>query len=392
MTDAAKAKFARPSDYAAVDGSEEPSASAFGTSLFSKVCEDFPTGNVLLSPLSVHKALALVRDGATIGSTNEAEMKQLLGSSSSIEETAEDGDPDVQLNIATSIWVNNLKESYVNGAITNHSAEAEPLPERYTPIDEWIEDKTNGMIKGFLGDDKLSDDIEALVVNAVYFKGAWTTEFDPKDTVDGEFTLRDESKSPAKFMSATFKMEILQDSEALGGASAVMLDYGKKTTDYEPAEFAAIFIKPATSETESMNDVITGLNSQSIDDIMDRSWKTNAKVVLPRFKLDFGPQSLKSSLEDMGIRAAFDQTPDKFDEMSLDPGLHMGDVFHGAAMEVTEAGTEAAATTAVPMRSRSLPRPPPEITFDRPFVVAIIHKSTGEPVFMGRVEEPVLVF
>mmetsp|Transcript_13425 Transcript_13425/g.29154 ORF Transcript_13425/g.29154 Transcript_13425/m.29154 type:complete len:432 (+) Transcript_13425:111-1406(+) len=395
MADAAKAKFAGLSDHAAVGGSEEPelSASAFGTSLFSEVCEEFPSGNVLLSPLSVHKALALVKDGATIGSENEAELKQLLGSSSSIEQTSEDGECDVQLSIATSIWANRLKQSYVDGAVENHSAEAFPLPDRYTPVDDWIEKKTNGMIKGFLGDDELDGDIEALLVNAVYFKGAWTYEFDPKDTVDGDFTLRDESKSPAKFMTATFKMCLLEKASALGGASAVMLDYGNQTSDGEPAEFASIFILPATPDTDSMNDVITGLNSQSIEDLMDRAWKTNAKVVLPRFRLEFGPEKLKPSLEDMGMKIAFDdRNQNMFDEMSGNPGLYVGDVLHGAVMEVTEAGTEAAAATVVPMRSRSMPRAPPEITFDRPFVVVVIHKATGEPVFMGRVEEPVLIF
>jgi len=393
MAHAARAKFAATSDYAAADyATEEPaSASAFGTLLFSEVCKNTPDNeNVLISPMSVHEALSLVKDGATIGSRNEAELKQLLGPSSSIEDTSEH--PDVQLNTATSIWADKLKQSYEDEAVEKYGAETFPLPARYTPVDDWIEDKTNGTIKGFMGDDKLDCDIEALLVNAIYFKGAWTYEFDPKDTVDGDFTLRNESTQPAKFMTATFKMDILQEVDVLGGASAVILDYGKKTTNYEPAEFAAMFILPKTADSDSMNDVITGLNSQSIDALTDKVWKTKTKVLLPRFKLDFGPKEFRPVLEDMGMQAAFDGTFDKFDEMSQDPGLYVEGVFHGAAMEITEAGTEASAATVVPMRNRSRPRSPPTYVFDRPFVVAIIHKSTGEPIFMGRVEEPELEF
>ena len=117
-----------------------------------------------------------------------------------------------------------------------------------------------------------------------------------------------------------------------------------------------------------------------------------------RFKLSFGtdePAKLKPALERMGMKIAFDPSPatdGKFDQMSDDPSVYLDEVFHGAVMEVTEAGTEAAAATVAKMKRRSLPRPPPDVFFDRPFVVAIIHRPTGEPVFIGRVEVPQLDF
>ena len=39
---------------------EEKPASAFGTKLFLEVSKNFPEGNILISPLSVYKALAMV--------------------------------------------------------------------------------------------------------------------------------------------------------------------------------------------------------------------------------------------------------------------------------------------------------------------------------------------
>jgi len=369
-----------------VQENSEPSASTFGTSLFSEVCADFPSGNVLLSPLSVNNALVLVKDGATIGSENESELERVLGPPSLIED---DGDSDVQLIMASSIWANSLKQSYIDGAISNHSADAFPMPSRYTPVDKWIEDKTNGMIKGFLGDDKIDSHIVALLVNAVYFKGTWTYAFDPEKTVDGEFVLRDESKLPARFMTATREMEYIGDSPLLGHAQVVMLDYGEESP--EPSEFTSMFILPDTSDAASMESVISGLNSRPIS--VEDTYKTKVDLKLPRFRLEFGPADLKPSLEDMGMNIAFNEKVDgKFDEMSNDSTLTVGAVLHSAVMEVTEKGTEAAAATVVPMRNRSRPRPPPELTFDRPFVVAVIHRATGTPVFMGRVEEPELVF
>jgi len=250
------------------------------------------------------------------------------------------------------------------------------------------------MISGFLGDDEIPDDTKAFIVNAVYFKGAWTYEFDPEDTIDGDFILRDETALPTRFMTTTREMGFIDRSPALGGASAVVLDYGKKEEKGEPTEFTSLFILPATQDDDSMNDAISGLNSQSISELLDEARETNVILKLPRFRLEFGtdePESLQAALENMGMRIAFDGSYfRKFDEMSTSLDLTVEDVLHGAVMEVTEVGTEAAAVTVVPIRTRSArqPPPPPQMIFDHAFLVAIIHRTTGTPIFMGRVEEP----
>ncbi len=74
--------------------------------------------------------------------------------------------------MATSIWANNLKQSYIDKEKQSQSAEAFPLPRLYSEVDRWIEKKTKGMIKKLLGDDHVDASIVALLVNAVHFKGA----------------------------------------------------------------------------------------------------------------------------------------------------------------------------------------------------------------------------
>lgn len=87
---------------------------------------------------------------------------------------------------------------------------------------------------------------------------------------------------------------------------------------------------------------------------------------------------------------AFDRSIEgKFDEMSYDELLTVDDVLHGAFMQVTEVGTEAGAVTVVSIVGNSWnPIPPPELVFDWPFIVSVIHCKTGSPIFLGRVEEP----
>ena len=74
--------------------------------------------------------------------------------------------------------------------------------------------------------------------------------------------------------------------------------------------------------------------------------------------------------------------------MSDDPEVHISDVIHKALIEVSEEGTVAAAATAVIMKTRSLGPPPLRLTFDRPFLMLVVHTPTGLPMFMGRFNLP----
>ena len=157
--------------------SQEAAYSSFGTQLFKTVSDNFPEGNILISPMSVAKALAMVRDRVTKDSDNLYQMSDVLGPPSFIEQTEHEGndDPDVQLLIANSVWSDaSLRPSFIERVETKHGGEAFELPSRYSKVDEWIEENTGGMIKGFLGDEPVPSDIVALLVNAVYFKGEFS--------------------------------------------------------------------------------------------------------------------------------------------------------------------------------------------------------------------------
>ena len=306
------------------------SSSAFGTALFSELCTELPPeDNVLVSPLSVYQALALAKAGATRGSPNEAEMNQLLGNQTvqdhalMLQKQAENIDPtsDVQLSMATSLWANQIRQSYNITAQKVFSAEAFDLPETYSEVDDWVEEKTNGMITRLMGDARLDPLTVALLVNAVHFRGAWTYEFDPDRTLNSTFHLDDETEVDARYMTAHREMDVIVDSPSPGGASAVILDYGKQGPDRDP-EFSSIFILPESSGVDSMNATISGLNSQPISDLLLEAKSIDVKLRLPRFRFESGPVKLRPSLERMGMTAAFNEDiPNKFLEMNSDPWL-----------------------------------------------------------------------
>jgi serpin B len=74
--------------------------------------------------------------------------------------------------------------------------------------------------------------------------------------------------------------------------------------------------------------------------------------------------------------------------MTGNPELFISDVVHKAFVAVDEAGTEAAAATAVIMKLTAVPEPPLEVTIDHPFIFLIRDIETGAILFIGRVINP----
>jgi serpin B len=107
---------------------------------------------------------------------------------------------------------------------------------------------------------------------------------------------------------------------------------------------------------------------------------------MPRFEFE-SAFSLNDLLAGMGMRTAFSGAAD-FSGMTGYPDLFISDVVHKAFVAVDEAGTEAAAATAVIMPTSAAPEPAVEVTIDRPFIFLIRDIQTGTILFVGRVVNP----
>jgi serpin B len=379
-------------------------SSGFATKLFSVLCDNESTKgeNILISPLSLIQILVLLKDGATSQSQNYNQLSNLVGASDLenaislqkqfLDGASSDQNNGVELNIATSLWTDSLKQSFISSSKSKHSAAVFPLPKQdlFATVNHWVSESTKGLIRNLFDPSTPADpNLVALLVNAVYFKGSWLEKFDESKTVDGEFHSHSK-QLPARFMTASRKMRVIKFSDVLGGASVLVLDYGQNGD--KVSEFSAIFALPSDASDASMNDLVSGLQSQSISDILSMTRSSEVRLQLPRFKLNYGPSSMVDTLRLLGMTDAFDSSKSElFNEMTNDPRTYVDEIFHGAAMEVSEAGSVAAAATGAVMKTRSLVIPF-EMRFNRPFVVSIIHRPSGLPLFLGRVEEPELIF
>ena len=93
------------------------------------------------------------------------------------------------------------------------------------------------------------------------------------------------------------------------------------------------------------------------------------------------------ALSDLGMGLAFTENAD-LSGMTGNRELFIHEVLHKAFVAVDEAGTEAAAATAVIVGVTSVPLEPLAVAVDRPFVFLIRDIQTGAILFVGRVVDP----
>jgi serpin B len=96
--------------------------------------------------------------------------------------------------------------------------------------------------------------------------------------------------------------------------------------------------------------------------------------------------SMRSLLVQLGMGVAFTPAAD-FTGLSTQ-ACCIGLVEHAATLDVGEKGTTASAATAVGMQPTAARVQPPQVLFNRPYLLVVTDRATGEPLFMARVTNP----
>jgi serpin B len=242
-------------------------------------------------------------------------------------------------------------------------------------INDWIAGRTGDRIQDLLPPGSLTGQTRLVLTNAVYFNAAWKTKFDPAATHRADFTRRDGSRVAVDTMAATQKLPY---GEGVDHA-AVMLPY-------DGGELSMALILPPKGRIEAFEAALTPARLTAILDGMTRH---TVSITMPRFEIT-SSFSLADQLGQLGMPVPFTDAAD-FSGISRESSLKLSAVVHKAFVDVSEAGTEAAAATAVTMVGYSLeiPTPPPAVIhLDHPFLLVIRDDATGTILFLGRVEDP----
>jgi serine protease inhibitor len=287
-----------------------------------------------------------------------------------------------RLNIANAIWgqqgyeflpvfLDVLAENYGAGLrILDFMTETE---KSRVAINDWVSDETEGRITDLIPQGAIDELTRLVLTNAIYFNAAWKYPFNEKATANGPFYLLDGGQVIVPMMKQT---ESFGYTECAG--------YQAVELPYDGDELSMVILLPASGNFGAFEG---GLQAQQVDAIINGLRNTQVTLTMPRFKFEsqFG---LKDTLAEMGMRDAFSPDDADFSGMTGNPELFISDVVHKAFVAVDEAGTEAAAATAVIVGTTSIPEPSVEVTIDHPFIFLIRDIQTGAILFVGRVLNP----
>lgn len=365
----------------------------FAFDVFKALLAQDANKNVFISPLSVSTALAMLYNGAE-GETRDAMAKTLNFGSMTLEEidqeysaliqSLENVDQAVNLLIGNSVWMKQefapiVKSSFLNSVGTSYDSDMFTRdftsPSTVNEINNWVDTKTQGKIKQII--DSLSPDMVLLLINAIYFKGMWTIEFDKSKTQQQAFFLSDGSNVTVDMMTTSGNFSYYSDANC----QIARLPYGRdKVAMY-------IFLP---NEGFSLGSFVAGLNQTVHDEYISKLQTLDDLVVkMPKFQVGYA-QSLNSVLNDLGMGIMFN--PVQADFSGIAPptlgNLYVSYVNHKAVVEVNEQGTEAAAVTSVGIHVTVVMPGPPSFVVDRPFYYEIRDDRSGSILFMGEMLNP----
>ena len=363
------------------------SSNDFAFRSFSALRAKEAASNLFISPLSISSAITMTYNGAD-GTTKQA-IKETLGfapqtdteineSFKMLSELLTNIDKTVTFSTANSIWFNQqykLQAPFVQKNENYFGATVKGLDfgsaNAKDAINNWVKSKTNDKIKSIV--DNINADDVMYLVNAIYFKGTWTYQFDKQLTRKADFRKEDGSSVSTDFM--TLK----------NGQYAYYADATKQVVDlpYGNKQFSMTLVLPIGSKTVA--DITPELNSANLSTWLTNAHSSSLELRLPKFKMEY-EKELKEVLTQLGMGIASSNQAN-FSQMvqGSNQQFAISEVKHKSYLDVNEEGTEAAAATSVGIITTSLPQP---IIADRPFVFLIREKSSNAILFIGQLMAP----
>lgn len=345
-----------------------------------------PAGeDVVVSPLSLQLALALLREGATgtpaaeldaaaglTGSQAVADLRALLARyEGDVAGIDPDDPPETPLvHVADSAF---LQQGYPVGAeflervAAYHDAQVyevdfaggDPKP----TLDAWVAEETGGLLTQCPA--PVTRDTRLVLMDAVTFGATWASPFAPENTVDGPFTRADGTSVEVPLMH---QMTAVPYAEGDGWV-AVELPYTEG--------FAMRLVLPDAG-------TLTADGWAAAHEALSGASGTEVLLTLPTWRTDT-TLDLTDALGALGLGSL--RNPDGgLDDVFRD--AFVSAIAQGATITVAEKGTVAAAVTALGLEAGAAPMQPLEVRFDRPFEYQVVHDGTGLVLFAGRVADP----
>ena len=345
--------------------------------------------NTFFSPLSLNMALGMLYNGASGGTRTE--MAEVLGMADFTETEINEYyqkmtqallkiDPLTDISIANSIWYRDwlpVKQPFIDINQTYFDAVVKALdfskPDAADTINKWCAEKTKDKIKEII-ENPINDGVMMYLMNTLYFKSKWYSEFNKMQTKQDDFTKTNNQKEKVNMMQQTAVFPYYADKRL----QCVEMPFGNRA-------FSMVAILPANDM--NIDEFINNFNDSKWQNIINNLRKKNVWLKLPRFKIECDIP-LNDPVMNVGIKRIFSGG---FGNISDFP-LAVSKIKQKTFVEVNEKGAEAVAVTVIEMVTTcDLEGPtiiPVSFFANRPFLYLIKEKSTGTILFIGRMDAP----
>ncbi|KAL3680939.1 hypothetical protein R1sor_023895 [Riccia sorocarpa] len=381
---------------------------AYSLDLYKKLLS-LEHGNVVVSPLSISAALAIIAGGAR-GETLNQMVSHLKFADSNLmhqyfmhirntvlKDSSSDGGP--TSNFANCLLVDKdlpLNQRYRDLIREYYGAESSAVdfPSQAewarSQVNMWVSQQTRGKIPELLPANLVNSATKMIIANAIYFKGQWEKKFDSWRTRDEPFFLLDGRTVSKPMMTSNDKHYI----KNYGSFKVLRLPYRKGTRGDQAFSMNILLPNSRDGLLQLEKDIDATATAWFVEHLPElREPVPVSNFLLPRFSISTGFE-VPVLLWSLGLQLPFD--PDRSDLSGmLDelpgsfPPLFISNVVHKATVEVNEEGTVATAATATGVSFGSLALPQLEdFVADHPFLFLIREDHSGTIMFIGRVVDP----
>ncbi len=282
--------------------------------------------------------------------------------------------PDRAFRIANSVWHNadkpgTMSPAYIDYVKEHFSAAAADLPaaQLTDQVNRWVNHETNGLIPRIANDLSRAD---AVLVNALYLRTSWLSEFSEQATAPGDFTTVRGSVVQKDFMCRQDRFSYYEDEDC------------------------QLLVMPMAGGIQAA--FVLG-DASGLADKLGKASSEEVIVRLPRFEIETSLEDgeLIRFLRSRGAELPFSSVsgvPD-FSLMSEDSEWYISDIIQKSRIKTDEDGIEAAAVTAIAMNATTAFQPDPprpkEFIADRPFTFCLYNGGgeSAELLFFGQLVE-----